>query len=125
MFVYGSLLFSFVWKHVIGREPKMRSAKVYGFRRYAVRDSFYPGVWHEEKGVLSGKFVLDLTADEIAMVDEYEGGEYQKSTVQVILEDGMVMGVLYLRPPEDEEEWDRVWSEEDLSREGFLRCIHD
>ena len=111
MFVYGSLLYSFVWQDLIGRVPVMKDAHICGFRRYAVRKAWYPGLWHEENGLVSGKFVQGLTADEIALIDEYEGGEYTKTDVEVVVEGRIRKSTLYLRPPKDDEEWDLEWSE--------------
>ena len=90
----------------------MKDAHVYGFRRYGVRKAWYPGLWYEENGFVSGKLVQGLTADEIAVIDEYEGGEYTKTDVSVVLEGDEMKSTLYLRPPKDEREWNSEWSEE-------------
>jgi len=103
----------------------MKIARIHGFRRYAVRDAFYPGLWYDKNTIVKGQFILGLSTEEIACIDRYEGTEYQKSLALVLVDGIEHKTMIYLRAPQDEEEWMEDWDEVRFAKEGRMRFTLD
>ena len=103
IFVYGTLLFSEVWQALIHRTPDMRFAVLDDYERYAVFERLYPGLVGKEKASTQGMLVVDLCAEEIEIVDSYEGGDYTKIGVDVLCEGETKSALVYIRTPRQED----------------------
>ena len=110
-FVYGSLLFEDVWEDLIGRIPIVYPAVLYGYRRYSVEDTFYPGIWFWDDASVVGGHVF-LNEEEEWCIDDYEGDEYIKTIVSISIAEKVVSARTYIRPPTHQGEWIQNWSEE-------------
>ncbi len=82
LFVYGTLRDADVQQRVYGRTQLGRPDTLYGFRKSEVwsGDAYYPIAIPDPDGEIDG-FVLDLTDDEMARGDAYEGDEYRRQRV--------------------------------------------
>ena len=112
MFVYGTLLIEEIWMHLIGRIPDMYPALLEGYHRYQVIQRAYPGLWHQEGAQTQGMWVDGLSRDEISVVDDYEGEEYQKVEVVVTLlikAKKQEKAMVYVRAPVTQKEWKQIY----------------
>ncbi|SPQ94687.1 unnamed protein product (mitochondrion) [Plasmodiophora brassicae] len=78
LFVYGTLMCPEVLRCLIGRIPGHRAASVPGLQRYALRDMIYPVVVPEADATTDGLLLLDLTLEEMVVLDEFEGDGYNR-----------------------------------------------
>jgi gamma-glutamylcyclotransferase (GGCT)/AIG2-like uncharacterized protein YtfP len=85
LFAYGSLTVPDVLRAVLGRVPEHRPARVTGWRAAALRGRTYPGLVAGD-GVVAGVVLTDLTEDERATLDAFEGPAYALTPVE--LDDG-------------------------------------
>lgn len=88
LFTYGSLMFAPVWKRVVRGCYQSRPARLHDFARFLVHGASYPGITAQAGARLDGLVYLDLAADDVARLDAFEGGEYARAQVSVLLEDG-------------------------------------
>lgn len=87
LFVYGSLTFPEVLDAVLGRVPRSRRAQAEGWRAAALRERPFPGlVAADAPATVGGLLLTDLTGEESAMADAFEGPMYSK--VAIGLDDG-------------------------------------
>lgn len=82
LFVYGTLRDSAVQQRVYGRTVPGKPDALYGYRKSQVwsGDDDYPIAIPDPDGVIDG-LVLELTPDEMARGDAYEGDEYRRLRV--------------------------------------------
>ncbi|MCC6795948.1 MAG: gamma-glutamylcyclotransferase [Candidatus Hydrogenedentes bacterium] len=87
VFSYGTLLLSGVQESVIGRQIAGKPDRLAGHRKSSVRDgdTSYPNIVSAEGEYVDG-FILEVSEDELARMDMYEGGLYTR--VKVTLESG-------------------------------------
>ena len=88
LFVYGTLRDSDVQQRVYGRTIPGRPDTLYGYRKSEVwsGDAYYPIAIPDPDGEIDG-FVLELTDEEMARGDAYEGDEYRR--LRVTLRSGL------------------------------------
>ena len=104
-FVYGTLLQEKVWRRLIGRSPIIEPATLNGFRRYQILSASYPGMWFCEGAQVAGGFVSDITQEESQTLDYYEGEEYQKIWVDIMVNGMKIKAKTYIRQPQSPQEW--------------------
>jgi len=88
VFSYGTLQSPRVLQTILGRIPRSVAAVLNGYRVHGVRDESYPAVAksapenapHE---AVPGVLLLELTAADHALLDAYEGPQYQKLVEEV------------------------------------------
>ena len=124
VFTYGSLMFDPVWSAVVRGRYRSLPAAVANHARHAVRGETYPGVVERAGAEVRGRLWLGVSADDLARLDAFEGGDYRRVTVSVAAgEPARAMEAqmyLYLRPERLEAEpWDEGWFE----REGIARFL--
>lgn len=85
VFTYGSLMYPDIFKQVAGHEPLSLTAFAHQWRRYGLANRTYPGAMPEEKSgcVIKGVLWLDVTAQGLAALDQFEGDEYRRVEIQV------------------------------------------
>jgi len=92
VFTYGSLMFAPVWQRVTGLTggPAAipRPARLSGFSRYAVAGEHYPALLRDSQGVVDGALYEAVPSDIVALLDEFEGSDYQRIQVNALLTDG-------------------------------------
>jgi gamma-glutamylcyclotransferase (GGCT)/AIG2-like uncharacterized protein YtfP len=89
-FTYGSLMDEDIMSAVAGVRAAPCSATLDGYRRHPVIGAEYPGMvaraGHQVRGVL----YLDLPPAAWPRLDRFEGEEYERRIVEVVLADGTV-----------------------------------
>lgn len=82
VFTYGSLMFEPVWSMVVstpGRAPM--PATINGYQRFCVRGETYPAIVAVADGQVSGMLYVDVTDEQLATLDAFEGSDYQRIEV--------------------------------------------
>ena len=87
VFTYGSLMYDSIWSRVVAGTYPKKSGVVQGFERLKVRNEPYPGLIRGQD-VVEGVVHFDLTAQDVARLDRFEGELYQREEVEVVCEDG-------------------------------------
>ena len=129
-FVYGSLLSRDVLTALLRRTPEMSPGRVRGFRRLCVRDAPYPACV-DAAGALEvgGQVLLDLTNDELRVLDEFEDVCYERRVVDVELTGGEhAKANMYVWNDELALLRDEEWSYEAFcleSLEAYVQMCHD
>ena len=85
VFTYGSLMFTEVWKPIVSRPLASVAAVLQDFAREGVRGQRYPGIRREAGARTPGRLYLNVDDDELARLDAFEGDEYRRESVQVIV----------------------------------------
>jgi len=87
IFAYGTLLLAGVQETVIGRQVAGKPDRLVGYRKSTVRDgdTSYPNIVTADGEFIEG-YVLEVSQEELARVDMYEGGLYTRA--KVTLESG-------------------------------------
>lgn len=90
-------MFPRIWQRVVRGNYRSAPAVVNGYARFAVIGQTYPGMIAHPGAVVSGVVYFDVDADDIALLDAFEGQEYRRDTLQAQLENGaMVTASAYL-----------------------------
>lgn len=88
IFTYGSLMFDEVWCQVVtGRYPS-EPALLDHHQRHALTGLSYPGVVATPGAQVAGRLYRDVSAADIARLDAFEGPEYRRDALQVVLVSG-------------------------------------
>lgn len=90
VFTYGTLQLEEVWRRVALRRFATVAGHVDGFAAYRIQGVDYPGMTRRGDAVTRGTVYLGVDADALARLDRFEGTEYQRWTVPVQCEDGIV-----------------------------------
>lgn len=121
VFTYGSLMFAPVWERVVSGRYHSVPAQLFGHARYAVREESYPGMVPETAGAVAGLLYYHVRPHDVAALDLFEGSDYRRDTVQVLLADGSLVEAqtyIYLRPELLTRE---PWRPEAFAMQRFLR----
>lgn len=111
-FTYGTLMCAEIMSAVRGRKLSGEPATLVGFSRHAVRDADYPGIRPAAGARVEGVLYRDLDTPALRRLDAFEGEQYQRETVEVILPDGHRLSAdTYVIKPEHlsillPEDWD-------------------
>lgn len=101
VFTYGSLIFPAMMEAVTGRVPSNGPARLSGFTRFALLDRDYPGIVPRDAGEILGRVYFDVGVAELARLDDFEGEEYRRERVRVVLSAGkLVDAFVYVLRPE-------------------------
>jgi len=88
VFVYGSLLFSDVFEAVTGASPPRTEARLAGYARYRLRGETYPAIVPEPGAETLGAVYRGVTRAVLGRLDRFEGEEYLRTRVEVVLASG-------------------------------------
>jgi gamma-glutamylcyclotransferase (GGCT)/AIG2-like uncharacterized protein YtfP len=91
VFTYGSLMYAEVWRQVVSTDYSARAATLRDYRRFAVPGVTYPGMVATPGEQVTGLLYMDVRQDDLARLDEFEGGEYRRTALPVLLETGEVV----------------------------------
>ncbi|HEX4916309.1 MAG TPA: gamma-glutamylcyclotransferase family protein [Limnobacter sp.] len=83
VFVYGSLMYLPVWGQVVQGTYACKNATLLGHARYAVPGETYPAMVQQADAQVNGLLWMDVTAQDLARLDAFEGPEYERQTVTV------------------------------------------
>ena len=120
LFTYGSLMFPEVWSTVVRSSYERQEARLYGYQRCCIKGESYPAaVAASVADFIDGQLYMNITPEDAARLDHFEGADYEKSQAPLILaEGGVAMAEVYLyRHPERLEM--REWDAEGFEREGL------
>lgn len=113
VFVYGTLQYPKILLALLGRVPVSEQAVVNGYVRYGVKGEPFPAVIQCQDSQVPGLLLSGLDPDEMEILDEYEGEQYAKCSVDAVVDGGDIRKtLLYVWKDEyidwlDGKEWDR------------------
>lgn len=84
VFVYGSLMYNPVWESVVQGNYGGLPAELRGYSRYRVPGETYPALIEDSAGVVQGRLWLNVDAEDLVRLDNFEGDEYRRTLVQVV-----------------------------------------
>ncbi|NCA70865.1 MAG: gamma-glutamylcyclotransferase [Sphingobacteriia bacterium] len=100
-FTYGTLMCPEIMSAVSGRALGGEPATLLGYSRHAVRDQDYPGIKPVAGARVQGVLYRNLDTLALRRLDAFEGEQYQRATIEVILPDGhRVSADTYVIKPE-------------------------
>jgi gamma-glutamylcyclotransferase (GGCT)/AIG2-like uncharacterized protein YtfP len=126
VFTYGSLMFPEVWERVVRGAYSHAVAAASGFRCYAVQGETYPGMIAADGAAsppdrVEGIVYFDVSLEDLAALDSFEGGDYRRVEIAASLPDGTsVNASAYLYLPQ-EKLAPEPWSRENFQLKSFLR----
>jgi gamma-glutamylcyclotransferase (GGCT)/AIG2-like uncharacterized protein YtfP len=88
LFVYGTLLSKGIWKSIVNREYSSDSAVLKVYARKKVKRKNYPGLIKRDGSKVEGMIYYDVSEEDFRNLDAYEGEEYVRKKVYVLLESG-------------------------------------
>jgi len=88
IFTYGSLMFAPVWERVVRRHYRSAAAEAHDHVRFCVAGETYPGMIAQPGARVAGRLYFDVSDDDIAALDAFEGIDYRRDTITVVAEDG-------------------------------------
>ena len=83
LFAYGTLQLPDVLHAVVGQRWQGDAALLVGYARYRLRGKPYPAIVAEPTGNVTGLLYAGVGAEELALLDSYEGELYERRTVNV------------------------------------------
>ena len=96
IFTYGSLMFADVWQRVVCGKYRFAPAQLSGHVRLAVADETYPGMIASAGNQVHGVVYFDVAPDDLERLDEFEGSEYRRVTLDARVGDAVVPVDTYL-----------------------------
>jgi gamma-glutamylcyclotransferase (GGCT)/AIG2-like uncharacterized protein YtfP len=120
IFTYGSLMFPQVWQRVVRGAYRSAAARLDGHARFEISGETYPGVIAAAGAAVSGVLYFDVSAEDVAALDAFEGSEYRRDSVAVTLESGETLAAgiyIYLLP---EKLSKSPWLPEKFQMERFI-----
>lgn len=88
VFTYGTLMCADIMAAACGGLPAAEPATLAGYSRHPVAGEAYPGIRDAGGARVSGLLYRDVDAVQLARLDAFEGAQYRRETVSVLLEDG-------------------------------------
>jgi gamma-glutamylcyclotransferase (GGCT)/AIG2-like uncharacterized protein YtfP len=122
LFVYGTLRDPDLLSGVLGRSGKVAgvAAAAPGFVAVHYPGRIYPALVRRPGSAAPGMALTDLTAFEIDLLDAFEGDEYRRGIIPVVIDEELHEAFAYLPVvmiPPNAPEWTlRAWQEEHKAR---------
>lgn len=88
IFTYGSLMFPPVWERVVRARYRSMQATVSDHARFAIVGATYPGMIAQAGTAVRGVLYFDVSAQDVAALDAFEGSDYRREPVRATLESG-------------------------------------
>jgi gamma-glutamylcyclotransferase (GGCT)/AIG2-like uncharacterized protein YtfP len=88
VFTYGTLMCADIMRAACGGLPDAVPALLQGFSRHPVAGEEYPGIRRAPGAGVNGLLYLDLTPAQFERLDVFEGSQYLREPVSVVLADG-------------------------------------
>ena len=125
LFTYGSLMFAPVWDSLVGSHYRSEPAVLGGYRRFAVKGEDYPVIKPDPThSCVEGVVYYDVSADDVARLDEFEGEYYLRKVVHVIAGGRRVPAEVYsLRPQYYTIALPQPWDPDKFSHGGIHRFM--
>lgn len=91
VFTYGSLLFDGVWEAVVGRIGPSFEGRLDGFEAWKITGQVFPGLAPACGHQVAGRVWQGVTAVELAKLDAFESGIYDRERVPVQTSSGKLL----------------------------------
>ena len=130
VFVYGTLQYPKILDALLGRVPVSEHAVVKGYVRYGVKGEPFPAVVPCQESEVPGLILSGLSPTEMDILDEYEGEQYTKCSVDALVDGTEIRKtVLYVWKDEyidwlDGQEWNRE-AFETIHFEDYFSMVND
>lgn len=95
LFAYGTLRAPELLAAVLGHPAKSVDAVARGYRTVYYPGRTYPALIAAPGRVARGALVADLTADDLRLLDQFEGDEYERRTIKVRVESRLTSAEVY------------------------------
>lgn len=119
VFTYGSLMFPVVWARVVRGDYRSGEATIHGFRRVQVRDRQHPALVVAARAApILGRLYYDVSAEDVARLDQFETSNYARVTVAVTIAGRATSAQSYLALNVDSL-LNEDWSAADFERYGL------
>jgi gamma-glutamylcyclotransferase (GGCT)/AIG2-like uncharacterized protein YtfP len=119
IFTYGSLMYDRVWSRVVSQTYRKKLGVVQSFQRLKVANEQYPGLIKGD-GEVEGVVYFDISAQDLARLDNFEGKLYQREEVKVMCADGTeVVAFVYVIRDEFKEVLGGEWPKEEFEHKGL------
>jgi gamma-glutamylcyclotransferase (GGCT)/AIG2-like uncharacterized protein YtfP len=82
LFVYGTLMDPEICRSLLGRTPLREPAELAGYERRTVRHASYPAITATAGTTVRGLLLRRISNSELAVLDDYEGDEYERIRVK-------------------------------------------
>lgn len=79
VFTYGSLMFDRIWQQLVTQDYSSEILTLHGFERRALKHASYPAVIPAAHKTIRGRLYLDVSDEDVARLDNFEGDEYLRS----------------------------------------------
>ncbi len=97
LFVYGSLIYPEVWQPLVSKTYRASPAFLPHYSRHSVLFDSYPIALANRRACgFLGTAYVNLAAEDLRSLDEFEGVMYEKCACEVITPKGLLMAQLYL-----------------------------
>lgn len=100
LFTYGSLMFPQVWRQLVPQPRPSYPAYLANFSRRLIFLDTYPVLIRASQTGLLGTVYSELTEQDLARLDYFEGEIYQRISVDVYTEDGINACQTYIPKPQ-------------------------
>ena len=112
-------MFPLVWNHVVLGHYRSSEASIHGFRRLRIRGEQYPAlIVNPNAGLLTGRIYYDVSASDIARLDQFETSDYARVSIAVTIAGKALAADAYLAlKPETLEQME--WIPETFARDGL------
>jgi gamma-glutamylcyclotransferase (GGCT)/AIG2-like uncharacterized protein YtfP len=120
VFTYGSLMFPAVWERVVRGRYRSAPVLLEHYARYAIRSETYPGMVVLPGMQVAGVLYYEVSENDLAALDAFEGAEYRREQVRVTTTDGGKVDAhtyVYLLPEKLSSD---SWEPERFQMERFL-----
>ena len=118
IFVYGTLMCKDIFQSVSRTLPRAQKATLKGYRRFAIKNEYYPGVIEQKGFDVEGLVYDEVPEQSWVLLDSFEGDMYERKEVKVHLENGEnVDAFVYVIKPE----YTHLMGANDWSFERFVR----
>ena len=126
LFVYGTLQHPPLLARLLGRVPPSVAAELVGHRAAPLTGRVYPGLVVDAAHTAPGRLLLDVTDEEVAVLDTFEGPEYERVGVVVRTSEGEVPAEAWLLTgPSSRLAEPGAWSLERFLAEGVHGFLDD
>lgn len=86
-------MFAQVWQYVVRGNYRSAAATVIDHGRFTVTDKTYPGMIELANAAVRGVVYFDVTAQDVAALDAFEGPDYRRDCIAASLDSGEILKV--------------------------------
>jgi gamma-glutamylcyclotransferase (GGCT)/AIG2-like uncharacterized protein YtfP len=125
IFTYGSLMFAPVWESIVAGTYLQYKARLSGFVRRCIDNEDYPAIVPGRiSAVVKGILYLDISAEDMARLDQFEGSIYLRQHVQVSTENNIFAADAYVLRHEYRHLLSRkTWCPEEFEKTGLAKFL--